>query len=127
MRVEPFYRQMLQPERQPTGAGARAWLCVDGTDEAVGYALAVLRERPDSPFTKAVRCVELDQVAIVDDARRSGAGQLLASVVIDWARDLGVELLELSVWDFNEGARAFFDAMGAQPLWHRQQVQLDAM
>ena len=62
----------------------------------------------------------------MDEARGGSAGRLLASVVIDWAQDLGVELIELSVWDFNEGARAFFGAMGAQPLWHRQQVNLEA-
>ncbi len=126
-RVEPFYRQLLQPEGNPKGARARSWLCVDVADEAVGYVLAVLRERPDNPFTKAIRWIELDQVAIVDEARGGGAGRLLASVVIDWAQDLGIELLELSVWDFNEGARAFFGAIGAQPLWHRQQVKLEAM
>ena len=46
---------------------------------------------------------ELDQIAVVDEACGGGAGRLLASVVIDWAQDLGVELIELSVWDFNEG------------------------
>ena len=127
VRVEPFYRQLLQPEGNPKGARARSWLCVDIEDEAVGYVLAVLRERPDNPFTKAIRWIELDQVAIVDEACGGGAGRLLASVVIDWAQDLGIELLELSVWDFNEGARAFFGAIGAQPLWHRQQVKLEAM
>ena len=126
VRVEQFYRQLLQPEGDRHGARARSWLCVDIEDEAVGYVLAMLRERPDNPFTKAIRWIELDQVAIVDEARGGGAGRLLVSVVIDWAQDLGVELLELSVWDFNEVARAFFGAMGAQPLWHRQQVNLEA-
>ncbi len=94
---------------------------------SVGTEPRLVRERPDNPFTKPIRWIELDQIAIVDEARGGGAGRLLASVVIDWAQALGVELLELSVWDFNEGARAFFGAMGAQPLWHRQQVKVEAM
>ena len=127
VRVEAFYRQLLWLEGDSKDAGARSWLCVDRTDEAVGYVLAVLRERPDNPFTKAIRWIELDQVAVVDEARDGGAGRLLASVVIGWAQALGVELLELSVWDFNEGARAFFGAIGTEPLWHRRELNLEVM
>lgn len=126
-RVAPFYRALLEGMTGSAVPLARAWLCVDATDEAMGYVLALVRDRHDNPFTRAHRCIELDQIAIVDEERGAGAGRLLAAVVIDWARELGVEEVELSVWDFNEGARAFFASLGAEPLWCRRSVRLDRM
>jgi diamine N-acetyltransferase len=121
--VEPAFLRMLKPlgASQPE---TKAWVCVDQHDEAIGYVLAVLRERPANPFTKAARWIELDQICVLDEARGLGAGRLLATSVVDWARDRGVELLELSVWDFNAGARAFFDSLGFTPLWRRQALRL---
>lgn len=123
-RVEAIYRHMLASNEDPSTPSSKAWLCVDENDEAFGYVLAVLSERPETPFTQAIRWVELDQIAVVEGARRSGAGRLLAGTVVEWAMDLGVELLELSVWDFNEGARSFFDSLGFEPLWRRQGLKL---
>lgn len=127
MRVEPFYRELLEVKAGSMGRRARSWLCVDASDDAMGYVLALVRDRADNPFTRAQRCIELDQIAIVDEERGVGTGRLLASAVIEWARELGVEEVELSVWDFNEGAQAFFAALGAEPLWHRRSVRLDRM
>jgi len=123
-RVEQVYRQMLASNGTAATAQTRAWLGVDDNDEAVGYVLAVLRERPENAFTKAIRWIELDQISVLDDARGLGAGRLLAASVVEWAQGSGVELLELSVWDFNEGARAFFSSLGFEPLWHRQSLRL---
>lgn len=67
-RTEPFFRQVLSAD----GAPNRAWLCVNEVGDAVGYVLALLRERPSNPFTKASRWVELDQIAILDNWRSLG-------------------------------------------------------
>jgi hypothetical protein len=60
-RVEPVYRNALDGDGPPSAATCRAWLCVDDNDDAVGYVLAVLHERPENPFTKAHRWIELDR------------------------------------------------------------------
>jgi GNAT superfamily N-acetyltransferase len=123
-RVESVFRQLLASDGQAPAGPAKAWLCVDDDDVAVGYVMAVLRERPENPFTKAMRCIELDQIAVLDDARRDGAGRLLVRTVIEWARHSGVDVVELSVWDFNEGAQAFFASLGFEPLSRRQCLSL---
>lgn len=123
--VEPAFRRMLEPSGA-NQAETKAWLCVDQDDEALGYVVAVLRESPVNPFTKAVRWIELDQICVLDEARGLGAGRLLAARVLAWAQDRGILRVELSVWDFNAGARAFFDSLGFKPLWRREAVQLAA-
>jgi hypothetical protein len=46
--------------------------------------------------------------------------------VIEWAKDARVDLLELTVWDFDLGARAFFESLGFEPLWRRQALKVPA-
>ncbi len=101
-------------------------LCEDANDGVVGYVLALLRERADNPFTKAFRCVELDQIAVLDVARGLGAGRLLFGRVVEWAEGLNVDVVELSVWDFNTGSTGFFDSIGFTSLSHRQAFHLPA-
>lgn len=90
----------------------------DGT--AVGYVIAVNRERSESPFTSRQQWVELDQIAVREDHRASGAGRLLALAVVEWAKGLGVDTLELTVWEFNQTAQAFFAGLGFELIHQRQ-------
>ncbi len=100
----------------------KAWLCEDGRGEALGYAVGVHRETPGSAFKHPLTWVQLDQIAVRDDARRRGVGQALVSAVEEWAQSLGIETIELSVGEFNRGARRFFATLGFVPL-SRQMVR----
>ncbi len=96
----------------------RAWLCGDDR-EPIGYLIGVLRERPATPFTYAWRWIELDQIAVRHDSRRSGAARLLLEAFERWVDELQVEVIELSVWALNVGAQSFFEDAGFAPLQHR--------
>jgi GNAT superfamily N-acetyltransferase len=41
-----------------------------------------------------------------------------------WALDKGVSEVELSVWDFNEGAIAFYENLGYKPTRHTLSISL---
>jgi GNAT superfamily N-acetyltransferase len=79
-RVEPLFRAWPTSGHErawlPGRSETKGWLCEDEQGEAIGYVVAVYRERPESPFTRATRWVELDQVAVREDARGKGAGRL---------------------------------------------------
>jgi GNAT superfamily N-acetyltransferase len=122
--VEPVYREMLALNATSESPSSRAWLCEDVNDGVVGYVLAFVRERADNPFTKAFRCVELDQIAVLEEARGRGAGRLLLGPVVEWAQSLKVDVIELSVWDFNDRSREFFDSIGFASLAHRKAIHL---
>jgi GNAT superfamily N-acetyltransferase len=101
-----------EPPARPGAAATRGWICEDGAGRAVGYVLAVLTQRDATPFTSAARWVELDQIAVREDCRGAGAGRALAAAVEAWAAELDVPEVELTVWEFNETARAFFASLG---------------
>jgi GNAT superfamily N-acetyltransferase len=41
-----------------------------------------------------------------------GAGRALMNAAEAWAREHGAERLHLNVWEFNEGAIAFYERLG---------------
>ncbi|MFJ6752834.1 MULTISPECIES: GNAT family N-acetyltransferase [unclassified Streptomyces] len=108
--VEGFFRtQMADP--------SVTVLLADGAEsEALGYALARVKNRPGSALEHSDVIVSLDQIAVVPDAARSGVGAALLEAVREVGRAAGCRRLVTDVWYFNEGARAFYQAAGFNPM-----------
>lgn len=105
-----FYRSRFED-------GAFAWVA-ERDGEAIGYVLALVRERAENPFCYGLRWVELDQIAVHPDARRNGVGLSLVGAVLRHAESLGLHV-ELGVWAFNARAQAAFTRAGFQALNRR--------
>ena len=45
-------------------------------------------------------------------ARRMGVGKALMERVNQWAKERELESVQLTVWDFNQGAIEFYKALG---------------
>jgi diamine N-acetyltransferase len=88
----------------------------------VGYALATLHRRPATPFTRAMAILEMDQIGVAGDARRSGVASLLLRRIADLRSEVGGDLVMLTVWDFNEVARAVFRSLGFVAAMHRLEL-----
>jgi ribosomal protein S18 acetylase RimI-like enzyme len=67
--------------------------------------------------------VYLHHISVRSAFRRRGIGGALLENVRAAGRDVGIALLALDVWSFNEEARAFFRRHGFAPynerLWNR--------
>jgi ribosomal protein S18 acetylase RimI-like enzyme len=94
---------------------------VDG--EPAGYAYAELISRPETSLHHAYKTVYLHHISVRPQYRRHGVGTDLMDAVRAAGRELGITLLALDVWTFNEGARAFFGRHGFkvynERLWSR--------
>jgi ribosomal protein S18 acetylase RimI-like enzyme len=84
----------------------------ESSGEAVGYAVCLLQERGESPFTYAVRRIHVDQIAVLETHHRSGVGTALLDAVIEWATAKKARQITLGVKLFNEGAIAFYQRNG---------------
>jgi len=84
----------------------------DDLGRLVAYATGVRFERPDNPLTCGASVVELDQLAVLESARRQGIGRALSERVIGWAAEVGASRVELSTWEFNDDARRLFTSLG---------------
>jgi GNAT superfamily N-acetyltransferase len=88
-------------------------------EDAVGYILCKLIERPENPFTFAARTVLIDQISVRPAARGQGAGTALIHRAERLARELNVQRIQLDSWEFNLSAHAFFERLGFQKYNHR--------
>ena len=77
--------------------------------EAVGYILCKLVERPDNPFTFAVRVLLVDQVSVRPPAQGQGIGMALMQRAETLAKECDVLTIQLDSWAFNTSAHTFFE------------------
>ena len=84
----------------------------------VGYIL--LRVHTPSYFDvfKPQMIAEISDIAVTETMRGKGVGYLLFEAAKEWAKSRGAQRLELTVWEFNKDARAFYERQGMQTL-HR--------
>jgi ribosomal protein S18 acetylase RimI-like enzyme len=88
-----------------------------------GYAYAEVIRRPETSLTFAYETVHIHHVSVGAEYRRRGVGSALIGAVRASGLELGIALLTLDVWSFNEDARAFFQRNGfsryIERLWCR--------
>ena len=87
--------------------------------DVVGYLLAYLYVRPEGGLVHARRTLHIDQIAVLESHRGRGCGKALLGAARALARELGVDAIDLEVWDFNERARRFFIGQGFAPFRER--------
>jgi len=58
------------------------------------------------------RWLQVDNVAVLRAYRGMGIGRALMDEAHAWARAQGLADVELTVWEFNQDAIAFYEALG---------------
>ncbi|MBM3187290.1 MAG: GNAT family N-acetyltransferase [Chloroflexi bacterium] len=87
-------------------------LVAERNAEIIGLLIAHLRQSPDVPFL-APRCyVSVEDVAVRQSCQRQGVGTALLQEAHNWALAHGATQVELTVWEFNKRARAFYEGLG---------------
>ncbi|MGW3247375.1 N-acetyltransferase family protein [Streptomyces sp. NPDC001070] len=106
-----------------TDPSTTAFVAETSDGRTVGYAQARVVSWDSSALVRSDLVVVLDQIAVVPDAGGMGVGSALLEAVREVGRKEGCRRLVTEVWDFNEGARAFYDATG----FRRMNVRLDQL
>jgi ribosomal protein S18 acetylase RimI-like enzyme len=86
----------------------------------VGFVGAKLVEvGPDNPVFMPRRFVYVDDMAVLPESRRQGVGRALLDAVEAWARGRGIDRIELTVFEFNGGARRLYEGAGFETVLRR--------
>jgi GNAT superfamily N-acetyltransferase len=114
-----WYRSRLE---DPT---TRLWIAEeDGLP--VGYLLALVHQAPETPFVRARRWCEIDQLAVDPNRRRRGIGRALLLNALSTAKAEGISRVEATSWSFNDGAHAAFRRLGFVPKTTRFELKSEA-
>ncbi len=80
--------------------------------KVIGFVHVEVREAPDAPILVPQRYGWIQDIVVAKDWRRLGVGQKLAQRAEGWLLEHGVHEVRLWVWEFNEGATAFYEETG---------------
>lgn len=77
-----------------------------------GFAVLHHITKPENPFMYERDFLDVDEFGVDEAFRRQGVASELMAFVRDWAGSRGFRRLELNMWEFNQGALAFYEEMG---------------
>ena len=83
---------------------------VDG--KVAGYVFGIITETKGSTMLFDMKTIHLEDVCIDESCRGMGIGGALMEYVTAWAKENGCDRMDLDVWEFNEGARRFYERYG---------------
>lgn len=93
-------------------SGNGAFLLAEAAGEVIGFATVRVGNAPDEPYLQPARVAFVDSLGVPEAWQGRGAGRALMNAAEAWAREHGAERLHLNVWEFNEGAIAFYERLG---------------
>lgn len=96
-----------------------AMLVADIGGAVVGFARVKLGRPPDDARRRPRVFAYVEEVVVSSDHRRLGVGKALMRRVEAWARERKVDPIELTVWEFNEEARKFYESLGYTTSYRR--------
>lgn len=85
----------------------------------IGFLSALVRQNPDLPMFVPRRWLVVDSVAVLDAYQGIGVGRALMQQAHVWAQEQGLAEVELTVWEFNESAIAFYEKLGYTTIMRR--------
>ncbi len=68
--------------------------------------------KPENPFMKERDFLDIDEFCVDEEHRRKGVATAMIEFIKDFAKENGFQRIELNMWEFNQGALAFYEAAG---------------
>lgn len=77
-----------------------------------GFAVLNCVDRHESPYMNGRRFLDVDEFGVDKNHRREGIATDMMVFIKDEAKKRGINRLELNMWEFNDNALAFYEAVG---------------
>ncbi|MGN0970947.1 MAG: GNAT family N-acetyltransferase [Aristaeellaceae bacterium] len=77
-----------------------------------GFASILYVDKPASPYRHPQHFLHIEEFGVDEACRRKGVGRELMDWIRREATEKGFPRIELDMWTFNEGALAFYEAVG---------------
>ena len=90
-----------------------------------GMACVDYVNKPESPYSKARNFYHVQEIAVDANYRRQGVAKELLEFMIEDAKQIKLGKIELDVWEFNDSAIEFYQAVGFRPTrrWMEYEVK----
>lgn len=92
--------------------------------EIMGYAFCVLGEIKDDTMLIDAKTLHIEDVCVDENVRGTGIGGRILDYVLEYAKESGIDRVDLDVWEFNDTARAFYEKHGFRVQKRRMDIVL---
>ena len=90
----------------------------------VGFVIVKVFDTPPIETLVPRRILSINSMVVTGAQRGKGIGQALVEAAIVWGRAKGATTLELTVWEFNQRAKALYERLGLTTIYHKMQRNL---
>jgi GNAT superfamily N-acetyltransferase len=91
-----------------------------------GFAIVEVVDAPPVEILVPARTAFVQSMVVTETRRGQGIGRALIEAAKVWSRAKGATALELTVWEFNQPARTFYERLGFTSLHRTMIVELQA-
>lgn len=106
---EDYLRQLVENEQSDA-------FVAEENRHIVGYAFLHVQRLSYLDIFQPQIVALISDIAVTAPLRGKGIGQLLFAAALEWAKSHNADRLELTVWEFNKKAIAFYERNGMQTL-----------
>lgn len=99
------------------------FVCVDEAGSVMGYGFCVLSQMSGENLVP-YKTIYIDDICVDEACRRQGVATKVYDAIMEYAKECGCYNVTLNVWRGNDGARAFYERQGMQPLKTTMEVVL---
>ena len=92
------------PEQEIVVADADGIIC--------GFAVVHHIYKAENPFMFERDFIDVDEFCVDERFRRQGIATEIITFIKDYTKETGFKRIELNMWEFNQGALEFYEAVG---------------
>ncbi len=90
----------------------------------IAYTIITLKNTEERPILIPKKVVYMDDFGVDRKYRGNGVGKLFFGKIVEFAKSIEADSLELGVWEFNENAIKFYESMNVKTKMRRMEMNL---
>ena len=97
----------------------------EDNNEIIGHCFISIRETKNHHMYHDMVNIEIDNLCVDENYRKKGVGKNLFEEVKIYSKNIGAKFIELSVWDFNQNARQFYEHLGMKTRIRKMEFKIE--
>jgi diamine N-acetyltransferase len=97
---------------------------IDHKDEIIAFTFLRKNETPDRETVVEKDYVFIEDFGVNEKYREKGLGKRMFTKAVEFTKEVGAESLELGVWEFNNTAIQFYEAMGMRTQVRKMEIKV---
>jgi diamine N-acetyltransferase len=93
-------------------------------EQPIAYTILTIKHTEERPILIPKKVVYMDDFGVDHTYRGKGMGRIFFKKVLEFAKNIEADSLELGVWEFNENAIKFYESMNLKTKMRRMEIDL---